>query len=122
MTVKSMILFLELASLDHPGHVAYAVDEKTGRRVPTWRPFEGPRYAGAATLLELLGPHLPQTQIVLADWGMTWPNKELHALLPPEILGRIVDVLWLWDRDDYRSDLADLHGSIQFWFRHRMPR
>lgn len=114
-----MILFLELSCLDHPGHIDYPLDPLTGLRVPVWRPHEGPRYAAAPVLLALLRPYLPRTQIVLTDWGMTWPNPALDNLLPAELLDRIIDVVWLLDREDYRSDLADLAGAIGLWLRHR---
>lgn len=116
-----MILFLELAVLNHPGYIECPTTDAAECSVATWRPFAGPKYVRAPELLEVLRPYLPQTEIVISDWGITWPNDTLKTLLPADLSARTIDVVWMLDIEDYRSDLADLNGSIHLWLRHRRP-
>lgn len=69
----------------------------------------------------MMEPYLAHTEFVVTDWGVRWPEVLQRAELPAELRARMVDALWLPDLDDYRSDLADLHGSIRFWLKRRRP-
>ena len=116
-----MILFLQLATLDHPGHIDYEPASAGGKPVPRWRPFEGPRYVHGPDLVRAMAPYLAATEIVVTDWGACWPDVAQKPNLPPELRARFIDTLWLLDLEDYQSDLVDLFGSIQFWLKHRRP-
>lgn len=116
-----MILFLQLSTLNHPGHIDLEPTNTTGSCVPRWRPFDGPKYLHAPEFVTALGPHLSDTEIVVTDWGVRWPDVAQRQELPTELREHLIDTLWLLDKEDYRSDLANLFGSIQFWLKQRRP-
>lgn len=117
-----MILFLELGTLNHPQDLCWEIDPVTRARVPVFRTPGGlPRYAHGPALTAILAPFLARTEIVVTDWGVSWPEVIKRAELPAELRARMVDVVWLRNLEDYRSDLVDLHGSIAFWLKQRRP-
>lgn len=116
-----MILFLQLSTLHHAGHIEYLPGQGDGDRVPRWRPFEGPKYFHGPAFAAAMAPYLASTEIVVTDWGVRWPEIAQGPALPSELRARFVDTLWLLDLDDYRSDLAGLFSSIQFWLKRRRP-
>lgn len=116
-----MILFLQLATLDHPGHFEHAPADAVDKRAPRWRPFGGPQYFHAPELVRAIATYRAATEIVVTDWGTLWPDIARNPALPRELRARFIDTLWLLDLEDYRSDLVDVFGSIQFWLKHRRP-
>lgn len=117
-----MILFLELGALNHPDEFQWEIHPDTKERTPVVQTFGGrPKYAYGPEFSKILGPFLAQTEIVVTDWGVRWPDVTEHPELPLALRERIVDVVWLRGLEDYRSDLVDLYGSIQFWLRRRRP-
>ena len=77
-----MILFLQLSTLHHAGHIEYLPDQGDGDRVPRWRPFEGPKYFHGPAFVAAMAPYLASTEIVVTDWGVRWPEIVLLPELP----------------------------------------
>lgn len=117
-----MIIFLELNTLNHPDQLQWEIHPDTKESTTVFQSCAGrPKYAYGLEFTTILGPFLTQTEIVVTDWGVRWPEVTEQPNLPLALRERIVDVVWLLDREDYRSDLVDLYGSIQFWLKQRRP-
>lgn len=116
-----MILFLQLATLHHPGHIEFTPRRVDHKPTPHWRPWDGSRHFYGLEFVDVMGPYLAATEIVVTDWGIRWPDVASDHTLPPELRSRMIDSLWLLELENYRSDLANLYDSIQFWLEQRRP-
>lgn len=82
-----MILFLDFDGVLHPTW-------QPSPREGYWLPYNGPMFASAHALAEILRPYRDQIDIVISStWGASRSLDALKALLPAEVAERVTDAV-----------------------------
>lgn len=114
-----MILFLDFDGVLHPNwtpspHEGY------------WLPYNGPKFASAHGLAEILRPYRDQIDIVISStWGASRSLDALKALLPAEVAERVTDAVHhrLSPLEDFtpRSEIDSRYAEIGYYLRTERP-